>query len=304
MNKRSFSLIARDTLWRDLSTFSFASLNANDRDRPRIYSPNGVGGFEQTITVQEGEVIDYVTKQSIRKADLVLNVAFAGTSPLEGIRSFREWCATYLDANSYRIALRIADMTIDGGSIGEARYVDVLIKKLLPQEISGGVSKATLTLQPISLPYAKTENRIVMNGSNTAKSYPYGYPYSYGVGSYGGSNLIRNNFIKRVPVILVLHGPIVAPEVSLFKDGSLTAYATVSLPNVTIAAGATVRVDAVNERVTHIAANGTTTDYYNQTDKSKDSFLYADPGDSTISVNLDPNEPAAMLEFQMVAYTI
>lgn len=293
MNARTFSLTAKNSSWATVSTYDFSKIGSSGNNA-RICTPNGMGGFEQSLTVQEGDVIDYIVKQTVKKADISLSMAFAGSDPISAADGFRSWCESYVDAGNYRTTFCISYGATN-------RYVDVVVKKFSPEQMKSGVVKATLTLQPISLFYSNDSNQIILSITTSAKAYPYGYPRAYGGGSYGNSNQIVNTFMKRIPLIVTFHGHISAPQASLIKNGE--TYSTIRFLGLDLAAGCSVRVDAVNGSVTYIDADGNETDYYNEIDKTQDTFLYAEPGVSTLSPNLDQTDTTKpSVEVRVVKY--
>jgi len=295
METRTFSLIAKTSSWETVSTYAFASIGSRGSNA-KICTPNGLGGFEQTLTVQEGDVIDYIVRQTVKKAEISLSLGFSGGDPIAAAEQFREWCAQYVDSGSFRTTLRISYMKSD-------RYVDVVVKKYSPQQMKNGVVTATLTLQPITLFYSSDDTQIILSITTADRAYPYGYPRAYGGGDYGTSNVIVNTFMKKIPLIVTFHGHITNPEASLFQNGS--AYSTIRFQGLDLVSGCSIRVDAVNGSVTFIDASGNETDYYNEIDKTNDTFLYARPGTSTITPNLDQSDTTKpSVDVRIVKYGI
>jgi hypothetical protein len=174
---------------------------------------------------------------------------------------------------------------------------------LEPSELKNGVAQAVLTLQPITLPYSKESTEIIISIITASKAYPYAYPYAYGGGTYGNTGKITNNFMERIPLIVTFHGHISNPQASLVKDGE--SYATIKFTGMDLAVGCSLKVDAVNGRIIFTDVNGNETDYYNEIDKTEDTFLYAEPGESILTPNLDQTDVSKpSVDVKIVQYTL
>ena len=300
MSGRKFSLLVRDVEWNEISSYVFAKIRS-DNSNAKISAPDGIGGFEQSVTVQEGDVIDYIVKQTIKKNDIKLSLMFNSGDPIAALDAFRAWCARYIDGEAYRLTLRIQN---DESDASRDRYADVMFKKLDPSQKRGGAVAATLTLQPITLFYSKESTNVIISVVTASKQYPYTYPYSYGGGTYGQSGKIANTFMKAIPLIVTFHGHISSPQASLIgSDGE--AYATIKFDGLDLKAGCSLTVDAVNGRIYYTDESGNETDYYNEIDKTEDSFLWAQPGESTLSPNLDQTDTSSpTVDVKIVQYTL
>lgn len=287
--KRRFRLIVRDSSWKEITSYTFSSVNEASSN-PRVYSPDGIGGFEVSVTVQSGDVLDYVIKQTVKKNDINLNLAFKGGSAVMAIETFRAWCARYMDASRYRLTLEITTFTNEGigGEEGVSRRVDVAFKRLSPSQLQGGIVKAVLTLQAITISYTEEPIDPIMTADISPAAYPHSYPYAYGGGSYGDTAELSNPFMQDVPLIVTFHGHIESPQIALTQNG--TAYATVRFLGLDLPYGSSLTVDAVNGRIYLTDSDGVETDAYDLVDKTQDSFLFARPGTSVAAPNLDPTE--------------
>ncbi len=287
--KRKFKILVRDTSWKEITSYEFAGLNESTSS-PKIFSPDGIGGFEVAVTVQSGDVIDYVVKQAVKKNDISLNLAFRGGAAVMAVESFRSWCAKYLDATRYRLTLVINTFTNDGiaGEEGVSRNIDVAFKKLSPSQLQGGIVKAVLTLQALTLPYTEEPIAPIMTSDISPAQYPYSYPYAYGGGSFGSTAEIKNGFMMDMPLVVTFTGHMEAPQITLTQNG--VAYATVRFLGLDLPYGSKLTVDAVNGRIYITDSDGIETDAYDLVDKTQDSFLFAKPGTSIAAPNLDSTE--------------
>lgn len=261
---------------------------------PNVTSPSGIG-FKQKVTVQETDTIDYVVRQVVQKKDIKLTVNFIPPDGYEKAESFQNWLGNYLSLDIYKLVLEYSNGMNN-------RLVDIYISdyELIAQ--AAGVVGVNLTIKPLSPNYITGRTIINIHASQYNKTYPYSYPYRYGGGALSG-NSINNRFIAAIPLCVTLRGRIVNPEVSLISNGSV--YAKIKFSGLTLAAGATLVIDGINQRIIHTTAGGVSTDYFNEIDKDNDTFLMAKPGESTISANLDSTEESnPNVEISYVQYVV
>lgn len=258
----------------------------------RVTSPSGIG-FKQKVTVQETETVDYVVSQVIKKKSIKLQVSFIEPEAYAQAESFQLWLGKYLDLAKYRLTLQY-----DNGL--NERIVDVYIEDYELINLEARVVSIQLTLQPLTPNYLPTRTIVTIVNSTTNKEYPYSYPYQYGGGTLEG-NSINNQFIAAVPTIVTFRGKIVDPECSLIDENN-NAYTTVKFTGMTLLAGQKLVVDGINQRITFFATEDATegVDYFNEIDKTEDTFLRVKPGVSTVAVNLDAEEesnPSAEISY-------
>lgn len=250
-----------------------------------IAMPTGIG-FKQTLDLVSGDTIDYVLKQTINKKDIKLTCYFKGENAYYKFQQFQTWIATYFDLDSYHIRLSYA--------LGSAqrRYVEVASTDLELKGRDLNYVSAEITLKPLCPFYEETETSFIYHETNTGKIYNYTYPYKYGGGAYSDNNTIHNQFIKPLPLKIVIAGIVSSPLVTLTKinsDGSTESlpYAEVSIEGISIATGETLTIDAFNNKIFITDANGATTDVFDKVSKVYDAFLFAKSGDSKIACTLD-----------------
>ena len=120
------------------------------------------------------------------------------------------------------------------------------------------------------------------------------------------SEMLKNDFIANIPLSVTFRGKIVNPEMSLTdSDGNI--YATIKFRGITLQAGQKLVVDGINQRITLYSSEDAVsgTDYFNEIDKTTDTFLMAIPGVSNIIANLDGTEPTnPSVEVSYVQYVI
>ena len=298
-----------------LSTVEFDVLDLNTREsittngavsRPTIdfmLYPSGLG-FEQEISVVEGDTLDYVLNQTIKKKNIKLTILFKGEFAYARYKDFSNRFSRYNDLEKYRIRFSFE-------LNGVRRYVEVSIVALEPQGRDGRFVSANLTLQPLSPFYEDVYSSSIITDSQNGKIYPYKYPYSYGGGSFTDENVIENNFIKDIPLRITLKGPMTTPyaSISYATDneevgetyGSVRFEASVSLLE-----NESIVIDAFTNRIykESLGAAGIKiqTDLFDLVDKRYQSFLFAKPGNSKISSPLENN--SSVCEVYTVRYVL
>lgn len=308
MNGETTILIADSVVETILFDVIYTNTNAqvkknNEPVRPScdfLLMPSGLG-FQQQLDIVAGDTIDYVVQQIIKKKDIKLSILWRGKNAYAKYRDFSVWVATYFDLTTYHIRFSY--------EIGGARrYVEVAATNLELSGREGNVVRADLTMKPLTPFYEETVTSFIVNDTNTGKIYNYVYPFSYGGGAYSGSNLIKNEYIKSLPLRIVLKGPIAVPYVSISKineDGEVdsTPYGRVQFATgISLTENDTITIDAFNNKIYLTSINPstnaiTTTDLFNSVDKTYDAFLFAKSGSSRIAATLDDSDAECTVYF-------
>lgn len=263
----------------------------------RVTQPKGLG-FKQKIVVQETDTVDYVVKQSIEKKTIKLQVHFLGPEGYAQADAFIQWLGTYINIKLFKLALQYTSGYSD-------RFVDVYIQDYELGTQEAGDTPVDLQIKPLSPSYVKSNKLVTISNSSSNKQYPYTYPYTYGGGTLT-DGVIVNNFIASVPLRVTLRGRIVNPTVSL-EDEDGNTYATIRFNGMTLAAGQKLVVDGINQRITLYTSENATEgiDYFNEIDKTLDTFLMAKPGVSAVVANLDQNEAShPSVEVSYIEYIV
>lgn len=264
-----------------------------------ILFPSGLG-FQQEVTIVAGDTIDYVLKQTLKKKNIKLTAMWKGENAYQKYKNFMAWISTYNNLEKYHIRF-----SFELGGI--RRYVELAIINVDLKGRDDFYVSAELTMQPLSPFYERDFFSIMINNTHRGKIYNYAYPYFYGGGAYSDSNLIENEYLKQVPIKVILKGPMTAPFVNITQmndDGTNgETYGTVQFAaSVSLTKNQTLTIDAFNNRVYLSETNAdtrvtTTKDMFDALDKSKDSFLFANPGRSKITASLDNEEASCEVHY-------
>lgn len=258
----------------------------------RVTSPSGFG-FTQNLTVIETKTIDYIVDRALKKKDISMTVHFEEPQSYLKANSFRDWyCRRITD----KLVLKYFDGAME-------RYMDVAIKEFTVTEIDAGINSVPITLQSLSPFYILKKKKVLTAMYTSGKKYNYSYPYSYGGGQFQG-NVVENDFFEPIPLQIKIQGPIVEPVINL-KDSNNEIYASLRFNNIVLATGQSIVVDGINTKIQYYSEPGATpVDYYNYIDKSLNTFLFAQPGISTLTANLVENDPTSAVHIVYVQYIL
>jgi len=263
----------------------------------RVTQVSGLG-FKQKVTVQETDTVDYVVKQIMEKKLVKLQVHFIEPQSYAQAEAFQNWLGAYVNLNKFKLTLQYTNGLHE-------RLVDVYISDYELISLEANVTSVQLSVKPLTPNYLRNRKIVTISNSDSNKKYPYTYPYKYGGGSFS-DNVIKNDFIANIPLSVTFRGKIVNPEMSLTdSDGNI--YATIKFRGITLQAGQKLVVDGINQRITLYSSEDAVsgTDYFNEIDKTTDTFLMAIPGVSNIIANLDGTEPTnPSVEVSYVQYVI
>lgn len=262
----------------------------------KVTSVSGLG-FKQKVTVQESDTVDYVIKQIIAKKTIKLQVHFTEPNSITQAEAFQIWLGTYINLSTYKTALKYSNGISD-------RLVDVYVEDYELLGLEGGVTTVQLSLKPLSPSYVGASQIVLITETTATKKYPYSYPYAYGGGQFN-DNELNNSFIAPIPLVIIFRGKIVNPECSL-EDENEVAYSTIRFAGMTLNSGQKLVVDAINQKITFYSSDvAEGVDYFNEIDKTADTFLWAKPGKSYIVPNLDQSEPShPSLEVTYIQYLV
>lgn len=150
------------------------------------------------------------------------------------------------------------------------------------------------------------ENVIIKQADNfgaECKIYPYTYDYSYSEASSG--RVVIHNGDLESPCKLHIFGPVTNPSWALYKAGQIVLDGKVLL---SIPAGNKLVVSAaptVMEIAEYSQNNDFVKDHYQDSDFSTARFVYAPPGESTISFTHEgTGKIVAYVEVERLAYTV
>ena len=258
----------------------------------RVMSPSGLG-FTQNLTIVETRTLDYIVDRTIKKKDIKMTIIFNEPQSYQKANTFRSWYSRHIKD---KVVLKYSDGSVD-------KYMDIAIKDISVSEINTGINEVPMTLQPLSPFYRLQMQRILTNIETAGKTYPYAYPYAYGGGQLQ-NNIIDNEFFEAIPLYVKINGPVTTPTINL-SDINDNIYATVKFNAVTLLEGQSIVIDGINTKILYFSSSAAEgVDYYNYVDKSLNSFLYAQPGQSKLIANLVEGDPNSSMQIVFVQYIL
>ena len=231
-------------------------------------------GFELDLTIISSDIEEIITKVVQKKKPIKLTVyhhnnAYAKSNILAS------WIQKY-STTDYKMALEY-----DDGNI--IRYCEGKVVSLTKTELDEFKGLAQDMQFKMTTPYfVKRENTITIQVSTEGKSYPFKYPYSYGV-FVMENNVIENPYISSVPLIVTIDGAIDNPTIELL-DANGVSYNKVKFSGESILTGEQLIINSAQRKIYKVS-NGKEIDFRPQVDPQYDTFLRAISGTSSITIN-------------------
>lgn len=239
-----------------------------------ITGPNGLG-FKLKLSTLEGDIVDTLTKVAQEKQSVGMTVNFFRRG-YERYLILSQWLQKYSVIDS-RMALEYDDGV-------QVRYMEGRVTNLGKTEIDEyNVLSCEATFTPLTPFFVNVENTIRIRVSAVGKSYPFRYPYSYGK-NVVENNRIENSYIADIPVTVKITGVISEPTVLLLDENG-NEYTRIRFPEVDLAEGQYIIINSATRKIWFFDGI-VLQDYSAGTDPQHDTFLFAQRGISTISVNL------------------
>lgn len=239
-----------------------------------ITRPSGLG-FKLKLSTLEGDIVDTLTKVAQEKQPVGMTINFFRRG-YERYLILSQWLQKYSVVDS-RMALEYDDGV-------QVRYMEGMVTNLGKTEIDEyNVLSCEATFTPLTPFFVNIENTIRIRVSAVGKSYSFRYPYSYGK-NVVENNRIENSYIADIPITVKITGVISEPTV-LLLDEKGNEYTRIRFPDVDLAEGQYIIINSATRKIWFFDGSDLQ-DYSAGTDPQYDTFLFAQRGISTISVNL------------------
>lgn len=268
---RKFALIVFDKTYKIVDRFNLDS----------VTDIGGLGYSLKLSTIQT-DIEDYVTKIIQTKKNITFK--YYSDTGYSGGNSLTAWLekninnTVCLEYNDTQKTLYMRGLVVDNNK-SELDYF-----KSLPQ---------VLTFQPLTPFFEKVENEILIKVSSSGKSYPFSYPYSYGL-NIVQNNEITNTYIKDIPLIIEITGTIENPAIKLLDENE-EVYNEIRFNETTLLENQRIIIDGLEKKIWFDDGSGNLVDYYYKIDGGYDSYLRAKPlTTSKISVNLLSNDTGSL----------
>lgn len=241
-----------------------------------ITNPTG-NGFKLNLSTVSSDVEDIITKVVQAKNTIKFTINQVNNS-YQKSNILANWIQKYSKAE-YQMALEY-----DDGQL--IRYCEGKVTSLTKTEKDEYRNLAQDLEFTQTTPYfLRQENTITIQVSSVGKRYPYSYPYSYGA-NVVENNEIDNLYILDIPLVLTIDGAIDNPTIDLLdEDGN--SYSRVKFTGTTIMQGEQLVINSAQRKIYKIGLDRKEEDYIPQVDPQFDTFLRAESGKTTISINRD-----------------
>ena len=241
---------------------------------PLVTNPSD-SGFKLSLSKVSSDLEDIITKVAQQKIPIKLNVLHHQQAYSKSY-ILTDWIQRY-SKTAYHMALEYNDTVT-------VKYCEGKVTALSKTEKDEyGVLTQALEFTPVTPFFLRRENTINTQFSAVGKSYPYRYPYSYGA-NLVENNRIENPYILDIPIIITIDGAISNPTVDLLdEDGE--SYARVQFSNMTLPQGERLIINSAQRKIYRVDTDGLETDYTPEVNPRYDTFLRAQSGASTLSVN-------------------
>ena len=252
---RKFAIIVLDDLYHEIDRM----------DLSYVESPKNLGSSLQFTTL-ESRLTTHITSIKEVKQSVSFNINFIPPNAYQKLKAFRLFVQKYLN---HTTALEYSDTD-------EVYLWEGKVQKIGYEELSdwGGLV-CSVSFMPTSPKCVSKVNEVHIYSSQSAKVYPYGYPYQYTkpVGTTAWE--IDNRYFEDIPLKILIYGRISQPSVILYSEEG-PVYSLIQFTDLTIPEGGHVLVDSVQSKIM-LWDGSEYRSAYDYVDKSPrfDTFLFA-----------------------------
>ena len=258
-----------------------------------ITAPTG-NGFQLALSIIATDIQDIITKVVQQKATINMTVHQASNGYLQS-NVLTNWIQKYstTDTNMFLEYNDTVTTKYCGGKVTSLTKTEKNEYKDLAQD---------LTFTMTTPFFVKRENTITIEESSTGKKYPFKYPYQYGR-NVVENNQIDNPYILDVPITITIDGAIDNPTIDLLDENG-NRYSRVQFNDMTIAQGEQLVINSAQKKIFKINIDGTQVDYRPEVNPEYDTYLLAQRGISTISINTNDSAAGFKLTGGWRQYTL
>ena len=166
------------------------------------------------------------------------------------------------------------------------KYCDVVLKSIPKSEINAeGVFMETLTLERQTYWYEEIDEEFVFSDTDATPVFPLAFPFAFQGSTFNNERVVKNTFFVPAPVLVRISGSITTDLCIYIKDTAGVVLSEVSISK-DLPTGSVIFIDPTTKKITITDSTGATTNGYEVTDKSKQSFLYLPQGEYTLGANI------------------
>ncbi|HCH74813.1 MAG TPA: hypothetical protein DEV87_06510 [Clostridiales bacterium] len=165
------------------------------------------------------------------------------------------------------------------------KFCDVILKSITKTEISSeGLFCETLTLERQTYWFEIIEDSFIFGKSELDPVFPMSFPFGFSGALFNSEHKARNDFFSPAPLNITISGNIFYGLNIYIKSLAGEIISQIDFQSEP-AAGAVVTINATKKKIT-VTQNGVSTNGYDLTDKTKQSFLYLPQGEYYIGANI------------------
>lgn len=248
-----------------------------------VTAPTG-NGFQLELSTIATDIEDVITKVVQKKPTITMTVHLIKNGYSQS-NILTNWIQKYSTADT-NMFLEYNDTTTIkycGGKVTSLTKTEKDEYKDLAQDLTFTMTTPFFTKQSSGI--------IKIAVSNKGKSYPFKYPYSYGRNIVENTT-ITNPYILEVPLIVSITGEISNPIVSLFDENG-ERYSMVDFTGTTLTSSERIVINSAIKKIYKVDIDengneiaGTEVDYRPEVSPEHNTYLYAQKGTSTITLNI------------------
>lgn len=258
-----------------------------------ITVPTG-NGFQLELSTIATDIEDVITRVVQKKATINMTVHQVTNGYLQS-NVLTNWIQKYSTAD--------VNMFLEYDDTVTTKYCGGKVTSLTKTEKDEYRDLAQdLTFTMTTPFFIKRENTITIEVSGVGKKYPFKYPYQYGR-NIVENNQIDNPYILDVPITITIDGAIDNPTIDLLDENG-NRYSRVQFNDMTIAQGEQLIINSAQKKIFKINTDGTQVDYRPEVNPEYDTYLLAQRGVSTISINTNDSASGFKLTGGWRQYTL
>lgn len=248
-----------------------------------VTAPTG-NGFQLELSTIATDIEDVITKVVQKKPTITMTVHLIKNGYSQS-NILTNWIQKYstTDTNMFLEYNDTTTIKYCGGKVTSLTKTEKDEYRDLAQDLTFTMTTPFFTKQSSGI--------IKIAVSNKGKSYPFKYPYSYGRNIIENTT-ITNPYILEVPLIVSITGEISNPIVSLFDENG-ERYSMVDFTGTTLTSSERIVINSAIKKIYKVDIDengneiaGTEVDYRPEVSPEHNTYLYAQKGTSTITLNI------------------
>ena len=248
-----------------------------------VTAPTG-NGFQLELSTIATDIEDVITKVVQKKATITMTVhqVINGYTQSSILTNWIQQYST-ADVNMFLEYNDTKTIKYCGGKVTSLTKTEKDEYRDLAQDLTFTMTTPFFTKQSSGI--------IKISVSDKGKSYPFKYPYSYGKNIVENTT-ITNPYILEVPLIVSITGEISNPIVSLFDENG-ERYSMVDFTGTTLTSSERIVINSAIKKIYKVDIDengneiaGTEVDYRPEVSPEHNTYLYAQKGTSTITLNI------------------